>query len=364
MNQNILNSSVLYYPNIEFIDDTWVKSTLCIWDKIFRIVPPSYEPYNSDNIKEAIDSGLIEDIKISTDDLADTATKFEAFWKSVPIIPAGVEGWEGVDVRLHPEKVDARILPILQELSKKVDPGGWLQLSPQVANTYMLFLSESISRRRKLPKLTDSSDMFSIMHYFSNEGNMDEYIYDREGSEATTSMVLTTLLPGGLDFTPMKKVIDFHTKSTEGRTLFRNSVMEFSEQVSQVEDTDYAQSLILDFQNSLKKSEQSILQTIGQSISDAKAAALSIGLPTTLTAIGALAGGSAGDPFSLWKLGGAGFIGAVATLSDVVRNRRNGWSANESSYYLQLNDVFKDKDNHIKLNITKYDRLLEEFIND
>jgi len=30
----ILSSNVLYYPNIEFFDETWVKSTLCICEKI------------------------------------------------------------------------------------------------------------------------------------------------------------------------------------------------------------------------------------------------------------------------------------------------------------------------------------------
>ena len=117
-----------------------------------------------------------------------------------------------------------------------------------------------------------------------------------------------------------------------------------------------------DFQNKLKQSQIKILKTIGQSTDDAKAAALSIGLPTTLTAIGALAG--AGNPFDLLHMAQAGLIGAVAALADVVRSRRNGWSSNESSYYLQLNNVFKDSGGGIKLSVSRYDRIIEEFIND
>ena len=362
MNNNILSDSVLYYPNIEFFDEIWVKSALCIWEKIYRIVPDSYTPKDSDEIKEAIDSDLIKNINLTSDDLSDTAEYFESFWKSVPVIPAGVEGWDGIDIRLHPDKVDARILPILQGLSKKIDPNGWLKLSPEVANTYMLFLAETISRRRKLPKLTDNSDMFSIMHYFANDGNIDEFFYDEDGTEAATSMVLTTLLPGGLRHTPMKNVLDFHSQSEEGRELFRNAVMEFSEQVSQVDDKEYAHEIIDNFQRKLIKSQQTILNNFGQSIDDAKAAALSIGLPTTLTAIGAFAG--VGNPFGFLSLGTAGVIGAVATLADVLRNRRKGWSSNESSYYLQLNNVFKSEGGGIKLSIPRYDRIIEEFIND
>jgi hypothetical protein len=360
--KKILSSNVLYYPNIEFFDETWVKSTLCIWEKIYRIVPRSYTPKDSDEIKEAIDAGLIENISLKPEDLSATADEFEKFWESVPVIPAGVEGWEEVEVKLHPEKVDARILPILQSLSNKIDPDGWLKLSPEVANTYMLFLAETISRRRRLPKLTDNSDMFSIMHYFVNDGNMDEFLYNDENNEATTSMVLTTLLPGGLKHHKMKTVLGFRSKFEAGRQSFRNLVMEFSEQVSKVEDKNYAQDLLYKFEQDLKKTQNGILRDIGQSFDDAKAAALSIGLPTTLTAIGAFAG--VGDPFDILRLGQAGFIGAVATLADVVRNRRNGWSSNDSSYYLQLNKVFKNDGGGIKLSIHRYDRIIEEFIND
>jgi hypothetical protein len=358
----LLNNSVLYYPNIEFFDEIWLKSTLCIWEKIYRIVPDSYTPNDSDEIKEAIDSGLVINIKLTSDDLSNTAERFERFWESVPVIPAGVEGYEEIDVRLHPEKVDARILPILQGLSKKIDPDGWLKLSPEVANTYMLFLAETISRQRRLPKLTDNSDMFSVMHYFANDGNIDEFCFNEDSTEAATTMVLTTLLPGGLKHTPMKKVLDFRSKSTEGRELFRNSVMEFSEQVSQVDNKEYAQVLIDSFQKNLLKSQQKIFKTIGQSIDNAIAAALSIGLPTTLTAIGVF--GAAGNPLDFLQLGQAGFIGAVATLADVWKNRRKGWSSNESSYYLQLNKVFRGKGGGIKLSIPRYDRIIEEFIND
>jgi len=357
----ILSSNVLYYPNIEFFDETWVKSTLCIWEKIYRIVPKLYTPQDSDEIKEAIDAGLIENITLTAKDLSATAEEFENFWSYVPLIPAGVEGREEIDVRLHPEKVDARILPLLQSLSKKIDPDGWLKLSPEIANTYMLFLAETISRRRQLPKLTDNSDMFSIMYYFANDGNINEFLCNEDNNEAATSMVLSTLLPGGLSYTSMKNVLDFRSKFEESRQSFRVAVMGFSEQLSKVEDSNYAQGLIEDFQKSLTNSQKSIFKAIGQSIDDAKAAALSIGLPTTLTAIGAFAG--AGDPFDFLRLGQAGLIGAVTTLADVVRNRRNGWSGNESSYYLQLNRVFK-ADGGINLAIHRYDRIIEEFIND
>ena len=109
-----MSKDVLYYPTIEFYDETWLKSSLCLWDKIYRIVPSSYNPKDSDEVKIAIDNGLVENIILNKHDLAQTAELFESYLENAEIVPAAVEGWENVDVRLHPEKVDARILPILE----------------------------------------------------------------------------------------------------------------------------------------------------------------------------------------------------------------------------------------------------------
>ncbi|MBI2999697.1 MAG: hypothetical protein HYY46_14800 [Deltaproteobacteria bacterium] len=154
-------SEVLYFPSIEFYDDSWLKGALCHWDKIYRIVPPSYTPKDSDEVKEAVDAGLVESINLSSGDLSDTAEKFIEFWDSAPFVPAGFKGYDEEPIRLHPEKVDERICGQLYALSQRIDQEGFLSLSKEVANSYMLFLSESVSRRRLIPKITDDVDMFT-----------------------------------------------------------------------------------------------------------------------------------------------------------------------------------------------------------
>ena len=72
-------SEVLYFPSIEFYDNSWLKGALCHWDKIYRIVPPSYAPRDSDEVKEAVDAGLVESINLNEADLSDTADKFTDF---------------------------------------------------------------------------------------------------------------------------------------------------------------------------------------------------------------------------------------------------------------------------------------------
>jgi hypothetical protein len=60
----LTSNSILYYPTIEFQSDTWLKAAICVWEKIYRIVPSSYRPVDSDEVKEAIDAGLVESIML------------------------------------------------------------------------------------------------------------------------------------------------------------------------------------------------------------------------------------------------------------------------------------------------------------
>ena len=47
--------SILYYPHIEFQNVAWVKSSLLLWNHVYRIVPEGYVPNDNDDIKALID---------------------------------------------------------------------------------------------------------------------------------------------------------------------------------------------------------------------------------------------------------------------------------------------------------------------
>jgi len=313
--------SVLYYPTIEFQDEIWIKSALCVWDSIYRIVPEGYRPCDSEAVEEAAEAGAIVNLIISRADLEKCASAFEQFWETVPVIPAGVEGWEELDVKLHPDKIDERIRPLLQSLAKKVDPDGWLGLSAPIANVYMLFLAENISRRRQIPKLTDNSDMFALMHYFSNDGNIGEYVYNRESTEFTTALLLSTLIPAELSTTSMKRVLELREPLGEGRRAFRTSVSEFAGELSRVEDRNRAKKLADAFADRLEKSERTVKQRLRELSRRYLVSTLSVGLPTAITAFSAF--GMDGDPFRWSNIGRAGLIGAVAAVADASRSRRS-----------------------------------------
>ncbi|MDR6944705.1 hypothetical protein J2W55_004565 [Mucilaginibacter pocheonensis] len=45
------SASILYYPSIEFASYEWVKSSLLLWDYVYRIVPENYETHDSPAVR-------------------------------------------------------------------------------------------------------------------------------------------------------------------------------------------------------------------------------------------------------------------------------------------------------------------------
>jgi len=355
---------MLYYPTIEFLDETWLRASLCLWDKIYRIVPSSYNPQDSDEVKKAIDHGLVENINLNRSDLEQTAEYFEKYINNLPMIPAGIEGYDNydnIDVRLHPEKVDARILPILEGLAKKIDQKGFLHLNNEIANTYMLFLSDIVSKRRNINKLTDNGDMFAIMHYFANDANFNEWIYSQEATEVTTSLVISSLLPKGLEHTNIDYVINFRNRTHESRKSIKNSIDKLVAEICLIEDKDFAKEQIRGYLDEIERNKLSLIKQAGKVLSDFKYSLISVGFPTSISAYGLI--GNCKNAFDLTRVGSSCFIGAVSALADSARTKRKNWKQSDSFYYHQLDKIF-GSEKEFKFTIPNFHGIFEEFIND
>jgi len=354
-------SETLYYPSIEFCDDSWLKGALCHWDRVFRIVPPSYRPRDSDEVKESVDAGLVESITLSQGDLSETADSFMKFWAQAPFVPAGFEGYDEEPIRLHPEKVDERIRGQLAALSERIDQDGFLSLSKEVANSYMLFLSESISRRRCIPKLTDDADMFTAMTYFAHDGNFDEGVYSEERDEVTAALTLASLVPRSLETYRMRDVIQFHKDSQEGRAAFRTSVAGLIDELKGIEDKAFFEKRLQKFDEDLRGAQASLASALKNGASDLGYAMLSVGLPMAFTAFGVL--GIGANAWTAQAVGQSVLLGVVAAIADHARSRRASWTSIEANYWLSMHSAFPSGDG-VKLKVPSFHRKFEEFIND
>ncbi|WP_394897800.1 hypothetical protein [Clostridium butyricum] len=355
-NTSIFNGSVLYYPSIEFENEFAIKSALCIWDTIYRIVPETYIPNDSSEIKTAIQEGAIKNIVLNKQDLEMASEGFLDFMENIPFIPAGMDGYDVIN--LHRDKVDGRLYPYLLELSKKVT-GDWITLSEQIVHGYMLFLANSVCRNRKISKITDNPDVFSIMGYFENDGQFDEFIYNPNAQEYYTNLVVSTLVPAGVERTDINILLKFREKTSRLRSEFRNTVCSFTDEIKDINDKEYAQDLIKKLKKDLDYSKEGLIEQSFSFIKNLVPSLISVGIPTTLTAFGTL--GSQGDLFSKKTIMESCSIGAIAAISDGI-SKCKGWSSDTASYYVGMRSTFED--GFLRYYEPRFDRIFEEFMND
>ena len=352
--------NVLYFPHIEIRDATFLKSALCIWEAVYRIVPESVKPEDSDEIKEAVDNGLLRNIQLSQADLERASTEFHDFLESVPIVPDALSKQPFGTSRIHYEKFDQQMVRELSDLVGVVKRSGdWFELPRGLAEGYMLFLSNAVARRRAMPKITDSETMFVGMGYFANDGNMNEFVVPTEPDEdVSISLLLRTLVPQGLEDAPMSQVLKFRNANPEGRRAFREAVNEMSQQLSRVEEQKFALELIDGFKKKLEDSQEITLAKVREFFSGAEPILLYLGLPVLAKAFDLTASNSD----SIVVMGALG-IATIAALADAARSRRKEWVPTEATYLAKLRQQFSET-SPIPKRIRRLDRIMEEFMND
>lgn len=363
MNNSFKQDKILYYPTIEFQDETWVKSALTFWDKIYRIVPREYYPNDSDEIYIAKQEGLIEDISLSTGDLERTAVAFEEFCDNQNGLPAGLDA-SLYEVRLHSDKIDERLKPFFAQFSKSIDKEGFYRIPEKIANGYMFFLSDTVSKRRNIPKLTDNPDMFAAMTYFDMEGVIDEWFTDEEATETYTNLVIENLIPLDIRSLSIKELIKINNEMSVYKNEFRKTVSEFNDKLSKIEDSEFALKEIMNFKDELTRVNATKNEILRTYFNELKPSLLYVGLPVCATSILGSIYTSPGDLYStMIQISKGIFLGGIASLGNSAKDIRKRWTSSRSNYYLELKKHLTS-DQNAQIRITNINRRLEEFIND
>ncbi|MEL1246108.1 hypothetical protein AAEO56_17675 [Flavobacterium sp. DGU11] len=355
--------SILYYPTIEFQNETWVKSTLSFWDRVYRIVPNGYHPNDSEEIYIAKQEGLIVDIDLTSEDLKRTAIEFEKFCDDASSIPAGLDA-SLYEVRLHSDKIDERLKPFFTQFSKSIDSEGFYKLPSKIANGYMFFLSDAVSKRRNIPKLTDNPDMFTAMTYFDVEGNIDHWYTDDEASESYSNLVIENLIPADIRSLSIKELIKINSGMAEYKKEFRKSVSDFSEKITKIEDAGFALQELKNFKNELTQINANKNEVLRTYVKELQSSLLYVGLPLFTTS---MIGSIYSTPLDLYstmvQVSKGIFLGGVASLGNAAKDVRKRWTSSQSNYYLELKKHLTSPDN-AQIRITNMNDRMEEFIND
>jgi hypothetical protein len=362
MKNSFASKSVLYYPSIEFMNDSWVKAALLFWDKIYRIVPESYKPNDSDEICIAKSEGFVEDIKLNYDDLKATAEDFEKFSSTLEFIPAGF-GSTTYEVDLHHEKLDKRLQAFFTTKFGSYDKRGFYSVPSDIASGYMFFLASTASKRRNIAKLTDTRDMFAAMAYFDVNGQFDEILNDASREEQYANIVIENLIPADIECIAMAKVIELHKKIAKYKNEFRESIIELNNTISCIEDVEFAKKEIDTFKRQIMDVNTFRTSEIKSYSKHLCNALLTIGVPTTIQVYFSLFGINP-DPYDLFKITASVNAGLIASLSaSASKDHRQQWKSSEATYYLKIRDSLGAKDNaHIAFDNMPY--LFDEFIND
>ena len=172
----------LYYPFIHFLDEEWLKMAALYWPRIGRIVPPEYEPHDSDTVKRLADElDFVANVEPGVASYF-TGELFAGFlleheerlrkrfsvsraddWAPDPVTIQRM-GLRLDDTSLtarlahiYMSKIDPDLLHGLMEsgLAVRARGSGWIGVHPRLADVYMAALAEEIARRNQLEPLTD-----------------------------------------------------------------------------------------------------------------------------------------------------------------------------------------------------------------
>ena len=356
LEQYNMRNSILYYPHIEFQNMGWLKSSLLLWDHVYRIVPESYQPQDNHEIEHAADLGIVRSVDLDENDIRGFSTEFTDFVEQLPFQPAGLEYDE--IAYLHPEKVDSHLYPFLEQYATGESNKGFIELPKEIVRGYMFFLANQVAGRRGLSRCTDDIYSFAVSSYFSEDANFDELLYDREAEGFYSSLILNDLLPLDIEAVPMDKIIKAISNSKDERVRFREELAKFSGELHRCESNDHAQTILNDYKQDLIKAKNEIKAAQGFLNKDDVGSVFTMGLPTSLTAYGALFGAT-GDPFGIYTLSSSLLIGAIAAYQDYKKTKSLEENNCGAAYLISLDKQFSGTGTY-----PAFDRYLEEFVND
>jgi hypothetical protein len=381
---NITDNNILYFPHIEVADVALLKSALCVWETVYRIVPGTYEVHDCDEVQRAIDAGALQNIHLSGNDLAETREEYSDFISSIRYLPDALDRRDRQEesdstpigmqlahiagtmqeplfgsTTIHREKIDERLVAELAEVVGSISQeGDWLRLPRGLAECYMLYLSNVVSRRRNMPKFTDSDAMFVAMQYFAHDGSFDEDLIPDTDQDFSAAVILQQIVPQGIENAQMKEVLAFRKANRDGREAFRSSVIDLGKQLAKIDDEQYILDIARDFQKRMVESREITLAHVIEHFWGVEPLLLYLGLPLAASAFQGIT-----DIKGPIMAVGAFGIAAIGAIADVMKARRTEWAPSEATYYCKLKQAF-DARSPVPKRLRLPGVLMDEFMND
>lgn len=242
----------LYYPFIHFRDEAWLKLSALYWDDVSRIVPRSYTPRDSKEIRILEDAGVLCRVDPGAYEgsvsqlfgvlLARHERKLVARYDVAQreSWPVNLERF-GVAGRarsrslafIHVSKLEPALVEQLLSLRLALPSHDrrWLGMHPAIVSAYMIALAGEIGRRRGLSPSCDNAMHLSGVTSCSAEDLARSLVAEvdlgkrrRHDAPTTTERVafvtLRTVLPEHLERVPAKRIVLLRKQHAGARHAF------------------------------------------------------------------------------------------------------------------------------------------------
>lgn len=350
-------SHALHYPTIEFQDLDALKRSLLVWDRVFRIVPSNYHPEDSPEVSTAVSAGVVVNISVDEQEKSKAAHGFLDFYdkrndyRNKLTWPAGFS--TETFTRINPDKIDAKLLPLFEQLSRRMSVDGFLEVPHEHAGGYMFYLANSVAKARSMDLITDSSDYWAVGTFFAQNGNFGENVYDEGSNAYLANLAIDDLLPSDLSNVAIDVVLRFSEDTIEQRNNFQKELVSLREEISRCNNKQHARYIVGDFIKRFERAKSDYRESLSFFRKSDLCSIFSVGLPVT-AAILALPLAAGADPYTPLRLGVGALIGAVSSLATRELTKKEKTVA---SYLV-------DSERLTKTPSWLLHRKFEEFIND
>lgn len=311
-------AQALHYPTIEFHDVDALKRSLLVWDRVFRIVPQSYEPADQAEVRVAVSSGAVGNLLVEEQEKAEAARKFLDFYamRDKPttrlVWPAGFSS--ETFTRINPEKIDAKLVPLFEQLAHRLTSDGFLEVPHEMAGGYMFYLAASVANRRALDLSTDTSDYWAVGSFFAANGNFTEQVYAESADAYLANLAIDDLLPDSLEGVSIDEILRFREDFAELRHDFQAELNKLKGEITRCNNKKHARYIVADFVKRFEKSKDEYRKSLGFFRKSDICSLISVGLPVTASFL-ALPISAGADPYTPVRLGMGLLFGAVSSLA-------------------------------------------------
>ena len=259
----------LYYPFIHFRDEAWLKLSALYWDDVTRIVPRSYAPRDTRDVRALEDAGVLKRVDPGNYEqpvaelfslLLQRHSSALARRYDVSQRDSWPENLERFSVKtgrassrslafIHCSKLEPALSEQLlkRKLALPSHDKRWLGMHPAIVSAYMIALAGEISRRRGLQPISDNVTHLSGISSCTVEDLARALVRDvdlskrRAGgvgaaakrhaaggldvqAERVAFVTLRAVLPERLDGVSIKQIVALRAEHADARHAFHDYV--------------------------------------------------------------------------------------------------------------------------------------------